>query len=112
MGSPTAKDNTFGEALHKFGTKAAGDLAELRYLPDSDDQVVAALDEAIQTIVQAFMRDQFNGANAQGGGVQIPQQMGPEMMGGGGPSFLGAGAPGGTTRGYGDEMSRSISRLP
>ncbi len=109
MGSPTAKDNTFGEALHKFGTKAAGDLAELRYLPDSDDQVVAALDEAIQTIVQAFMRDQFNGANAQGGGVQAQP---PQQMGMGGPSFLGAGAPGGTTRGYGDEMSRSISRLP
>ena len=104
MGSPTARDNTFGEALHKFGTKAAGDLAELAYLPDADDGVIQALNEAVQTIVQAFMRGQFNDAQSQGNGVQAqPFPQGPSMMGGG---------AGGTTMGYGDEMSRAVSRLP
>lgn len=104
MGSPTAKDNTFGEALAKFGTKAAADLAELGYLSDADDQVIAALNEAVSTIVQAYMRSQYNSAQAQGGGIMAQPSMAQ------GPSFLGQGA-GGTTMGYGDEMSRAVSRL-
>lgn len=104
MGSPTAKDNTFGEALAKFGTKAAADLAELAYVADADDSVIQALNEAIQTIVQSYMRSQYNNAQAQGGGIQAQPSMSA------GPSFAGGGV-GGVTQGYGDGLGRAMSRM-
>lgn len=115
MGSPTAKDNTFGEALAKFGTKAASDLAELSYVSDADDSVIAALNEAIQTIVQSYMRSQYNGAQAQGGGIPaqptaMPMGGGAQGQYGGGPSFAGQGL-GGVSQGYGDGLGRSMSRM-
>lgn len=111
MGSPTAHDNTFGEGLQKFGTKVASDLENLRYLSDADDQVVAALSEANSTIIQAYMRGQFNGAQAQGNGVQAqPPQSAQSSSFPAPPSMMGGGSMG-TTQGYGDGLSRSMSRM-
>lgn len=78
--------NTFAEALERL----LGDLAQMKLLPDADDELIGAMEEAII----GWYREPIDNAMAAGTtSVQSsPADIPPEMMGGMGGMGGGVGA--------------------